>query len=587
MAMKIMFRQMFRLVALAVKGPGGKAGVGLYFIVLALELADILVSLRLIAWSKDFYDAVQQMNGAEAARQVGVFAIIVLVGSTRSLSAAYLRKVLVIRWREALTSEVLDRWLAGRAYWRMSQAARDGAIDNPDQRIAEDCRLFLAGPATDHGNDPGVIPLSMDIITNVVGLFSYLAVLWSLSSFALSFSVFGTAVEIPRYMVWAAFIYVALASGLTQVLGAPLKRLYFDQQRREADYRFALARMRENMEPIALSGGEKVERGILDRRFGGIIQNWRKLIGRELILSCFTYPYRFTVLRIPTFLALPAFFAGSVTFGGLMQLSQAFAQVVTTLSWFIFAYRHLADLAAATSRLGRFLEATEQPPSPLKIVVDASADGRLHIRDLRLETPDGRPLLTIGGLKLSPGENVWLSGASGIGKTTLLKALAGLWTHGKGHIQAPAASLVFLPQRPYLPLGDHAAAAAYPKDVAELDPKTINDALAAVGFAPSSGPSGEDVESTAVAGLSGGEQQRLMLARLLIHRPQWAFLDEATGALDQASEGNLLSVLVQSLPETTFVVVAHRKPLGLGALRVIDLDESSGELSARTVQEPA
>ncbi|PZO82001.1 MAG: ABC transporter [Mesorhizobium amorphae] len=560
MRVPLVLRHIAFLVRLTIAGPGGKAGVPLYFVVLALELASVLVGLRLIAWTKDFYDALQGMNVGEALRQVGIFGVIVVAEVARELSASYLRKLLEIRWRRALTAQVLDRYLADKTFWRLGASG----IDNPDQRIAEDCRLFLAGPATDHSTQSGAIPLSMDVVTRVVGLFSYLAVLWGLSTFPLPLSFLGVDWELSRYMVWAAFLYVALASGVTHLLGRQLKGLYFDQQRREADYRFALARLRENVDAIALSNGEGAERRGFGRLFDAIMVNWRRLIGRELILSSFTYPYRFTVLRIPTFLGLPAFFGGGVTFGGLMQLGSAFSQVVTTLSWFIFAYRPLAELAAAASRLGAFVDAAEASKSRRTGPdIAPSPDGRLRVRSLRVCTATGQTLFSLPALELQLGQTVWLKGVSGVGKTTLLKTLAGLWPHAEGEVDLPRASLLFLPQQPYAPLGAVADAVAYPAAEEDFAPGTIEKALRTVGVAR--------LGTDGLAGLSGGERQRLMLARLLVHRPDWAFLDEATSALDPEAEQALFSALRTALPQTTFVVVSHREPLGLGPVRTVPI----------------
>ena len=542
---------------------------------LALDLASVAISLRLIAWTKDFYDALQQMNGSEALRQVGIFGMIVALEVTRNLSAAYLQKLLEIRWRHALTSQVLDRWLSTKAYLHMKVSADGGMMDNPDQRIAEDCRIFLAGPATDHGSATGVVPLSIDVITRVVGLVSYLTVLWGLSTFALDLSFIGIDGELPRYMVWLAFVYVALATGVTHFLGRPLKQLYFNQQRREADYRFALVRIRENADAVAMSSGEKAERTELDRRFAGIVGNWKRLIGRELILGTFTYPYRFTVLRIPTFLGLPAYFAGNVTFGGLMQLGSAFSQVVTTLSWFIFAYRPLAELAAASSRLGRFVESMERS-YPSMIEIDTGPDDRLIADGLALRTPQGDQLLDLPSLGIERGETVWLKGASGVGKTTLMKACAGIWPHGSGKVAFPPSPSVFLPQNPYLPLGGIADAVAYPAQASDFPPHEIDAALIMAGM-----PAKRlrELGGGAPEGLSGGERQRVALARLFLHRPDWAFLDEATSALDQESERELLARLRRTLPGSTLVIVSHRKPEGAGRVRTIDLTRQRASLA--------
>lgn len=546
--------QFWRLIALCIKGPGGKLGLLLFALVVALNLGGVYATLRIISWTKDFYSALEAVDATAAITQIGVFGIIVALNTTRALTAQYLNKLLLIRWRRSLTEAVRDRWLAGKAYWHLAHGA---GVDNPDQRIAEDCRLFLSGMLSE----------AMDLITNVVAIFSYIIVLWNLSSFALSLDFVGLDVEIPRYMLVAAFVYVALSTGLTHLLGKPLKSLYVEQQRREADFRFALARMRSNVDEIAMLGGEGAERQTLDRRFGEIMRNWKRLINRELILSLFTYPYNHTVLRIPLFVALPAYLAGSVNFGGLMEVSTAFSSVVTTLSWFIFSYRDLADLVAASSRLDTFLNAAGSAGADDET---GARKGPLDIDGLRLSLPDGRPLLAIDRLTIAPGEAVWLNGASGLGKTTLFKTIAGLWPHAAGQLTRPSGTSLFLTQKPYVPLGTLDDAVAYPEPPEAFPDEARRAAIAAVGLEHR----GDAIlsESDATTGsLSGGELQRLALARLLLHRPDYAFLDEATSALDVAAESELLTLVRRELPETALVMVAHRRPVGIDDLRVVEL----------------
>ena len=545
--------QFWHLLGLCISGRGGKLGLVLFVAVVALKLAGVYATLRIISWTKDFYSALEAVDAKAALTQIGIFGIIVLLNSIRELSSQYLNKLVLIRWRKSLTEAVRDRWLRGKAYWRMADGS---GVDNPDQRIADDCRLFVSGMLSE----------ALDLITNIVAIFSYVALLWQLSSFPLSLAFIGIDFEIPRYMLVAAFVYVGLCSLLTHVLGSPLKKLYVEQQRREADFRFALARMRSNVDEIALLNGEDAERRTLDNRFGGIMGNWRRLINRELILSCFTYPYQHTVLRIPLFVALPAFLAGSVNFGGLMEVSTAFSSVVTTLSWFIFSYRDLADLVAASSRLDGFLRSTDGGTAS----VVKGDDGPLRISGLELRLPDGRALLGVKELTIAPGEAAWLAGASGLGKTTLVKAIAGLWPHANGRIETPRGSMLFLPQRTYVPIGDIMDAVSYPARAEAFSPEAREAALEAVGLgnrldvALGTGEAG-------TGGLSGGELQRLALARLLLHRPDFAFLDEATSALDVAAETELLALLRRELPETAFILVAHRKPQGLGALTTVEL----------------
>jgi len=566
--------QFWRLMGLCLSGRGGKIGLLLFAVVVALDLGGVYATVLIINWTRAFYDALEKLNASEAIWQVGVFGLIVAVNSTRHLTGQFARKHLEMRWRRTLTEGALDIWMANKAYWHLASGLNaDGStgnvpvrgyfIDNPDQRIAEDCQLFLQALLTE----------TLDVIGRVVGLFTYLALLWSLAAFPLSLAPLGLPIEIPHYMIWAAFIYVALSSGLTHLLGYPLKNIVVEQQRREANFRFALARLRSNVDEVALSGGEAAERRVFDTRFAAIMGNWRTLVNRELILGCFTYPFNHSVLRIPLFVALPGYFAGHVTFGGLMQLSTAFSSVVTSLAWFVFSYRDLANLVAASSRLDGFLEAAKRAGgNRLSIVHQPSPNGGLNIGGLTLATPGGRSLLGVPEISIAPGEVVWLRGASGLGKTTLMKALAGLWGHGNGRLETPDASRLFLPQRPYVPIGDALAAVAYPRSPADFDPAELEAALSAVGLQSRIGTQfGDNNLDNAPHGLSGGELQRLALARLLVHRPEWALLDEPTSALDVAAEQALYAMLRTELPQTSFVVIAHRQPQGLGALRIIDL----------------
>jgi len=560
--------QFRRLVGLCVQAPGGRANLVLFVIIVALSLGSVYATLRIVEWTGNFYSAIQKVDGPESLSQIGIFALIVALNSVRGLTAEYLRKVLEIRWRKTLTDAALDLWTQDKAYWHLSQSATN-RIDNPDQRIAEDCRLFVKS----------MLGEALDLIGRVVGLFSYLAVLWGLSNFPLSLALIGIDLEIPRYMIWAAFIYVAISSGITHLLGRPLKGLLAEQQKREASFRFSMARWRTAFDEVALSGGEEAEKRIFRNRFAAISSNWHKLIRRELILGSFTFPFQHSVLRIPLFVALPGYLAGNVTFGGLMQLGTAFSSVVTTLSWFIFSYRDLADLVATSSRLDNFMQAAKSGHARASALTRTSHQnsGGLMIATVSLTTPEGRPLLSVAELRLQPGETVWLRGVSGIGKTTLVKAIAGLWRHGAGQIGMPSGNWMFLPQKAYLPLGTIFDAAAYPSTATAIGEPAIRHALSAVGLEHRAKhpidvlPAGD----TACEGLSGGELQRLALARILIHQPDWVVLDEATSALDDAAEQDLLTLLRQSLPRTGFVVIAHRPPQGPAGIRVIDLHQST------------
>lgn len=558
--MKALAEQFYRLTRLCVIGEGGRIGALYFAIIFALGLAGIQITVRLIAWTADFYNALQKLDVDMAIWQIGVFFCLIAISASIYLSSTYLRRLLIIRWRRTLTDAMLDRWLANKAYWHLRDR-RDNGIDNPDQRIAEDCRIYvdkLTGEA-------------VELMINCVGLVTYFSILWGLSTFPLAFTLLGTDIEIPRYMVWAAPLYVALATGATHFLGAPLKAINFEQQRREGDFRFALTRFREHAEAVALANGEAAERRAFAQRFRAVLDNWRLLARRELILGCFTRPYMQTVLRIPLFLALPAFLAGKVTFGGLMQIGSAFQNVVTTLSWFIFSYRDLAELAAAANRLGVFLDAAEAAGATAsQPAVTAAGQDRLVVDDVRLKTPSGQLLTPFSRIDFNAGGSYWLSGPSGRGKSSLLKAIAGLWRHADGRIETPASQIAFMPQQAYLPLGSLRTVLAYPRNADDISDRLFESALAAVGLERLSGMDEATWEETR-RGLSGGERQRLALARLILQQPQWAFLDEATSALDNDSETTLLQRLREMLPKTTLVVISHRAPRGIDQLETVTL----------------
>jgi putative ATP-binding cassette transporter len=563
--MPLVLRRIFRLLGLCIRGPGGRAGLVLLAIVFAMSLVEIEITLRLISWMAAFYGALERVDANAAVHQLGVFGLLIGINAAVYLVKTYIKQSLRMRWRRALTGAALDLWLAGKAYWHVPPSAAAGGIDNPDQRIADDCRIFVEHMLGDGHAWGGVL----QFIVSLIALVTYVTVLWNLSSFPLAFTLFGIAVEVPRYMVWAAPVYVLIASGLTHVLGAPLHRLYFEQQRREADFRYGLVRVRDAAGPIALSSGEPAERRQLDARFAAIVRNWRGVIGREFLLGCFTRPYQSTVLRIPLFLALPAYLAGHVKLGGLMQLGSAFQNVVTTLSWFVFNYRRLTELSATTARLVNFIEIAAAAPAAKSDLVCMPASGRaFRLSGVTLATSEGRALLKLPQLVLEPRRDVWLQGPSGLGKSTLIKALAGLWRHGEGRIEVPSGRILYLPQQAYVPLGAFAEAAAYPRRPAELPAGQLEALVEAVGL---SHRAAAEETGDGVKGLSVGEQQRLALLRLLVAEPDWAFLDEATSALDAASERKLLALLRQRLPRCTFVIVAHREPHGLGPLLRIDL----------------
>lgn len=556
-------RQLWMILRISFFNLANSRNVLLYIVVLLFELGSIPVSVRLIQWTADFYGALERFDGPEAARQVGIYALLIAAYAGLALAGGYLRKFLIMRWRQDLTENILTDWLTDKTYWRLQNGYGVEKIDNPDQRIAEDCRLFVEEFVNE----------TLGLITSLTGLFTYIAVLWSLSNFPLEFTLLDWQLAIPRYMVWAAFLYVLLSSALTHWLGYPLKGLTFNQQRKEANFRFDLVRLRENADPVAVSGFEAAERRRLDGKFDAIVANWKRLILREFYLGCFKIPYFRTILRIPLLLALPAYFAGHVNFGGLMQLASAFQRVVTTLSWFIFAYNRLAALAATISRLGDLLDAiaTCKNAPASEIIVTNHEDETIEVRGLALESPVGKPLQIPANWDFKPGEHVWISGPSGLGKSTFLKTLADIWPYGQGEVHIPEGkSCAFIPQRSTINGIGLAESAIYPLEEGSISLAATADYLAAVGL-PDQAHALQAGKNPDISGFSGGELQRLALVRLLIEKPDWVFMDEASSAIDSKSEAEIFIRLRTRLPDTTFIIVAHRPPGGFDELRHIPL----------------
>lgn len=555
----------WRLLCIAASGPRRWASFALLAFIIGCQIAGIQITLRLIQWSADFYNALQRLDATAAVTQVGIFAGLIGTSAALYLIGSFARQHLQIRWRQRLTDAVLDRWLPAKAYWFLQPSLGGTSIDNPDQRIAEDCREFVES----------ILTKVLDFFISLIGLASFATLLWQLSTFPLSFELFGHGFEISRYMVWAAPVYVAIATGLTHALGRQMPGLLAERQQREADFRFALMRLRENAAAVALSGGEQSERRVLAHRYQSLVGNWRRVIAREFVYGLFQRPYFQTILRIPMFLALPAFLAGKVTLGGLMQVASAFQNTVTTLSWFVFNYKFVSELAATTKRLQRFLDAIDSIDHlECGLQRTRSLAGALRIRDLSIFTPDQRLLLQIADLTINRGETVWLSGASGLGKSTLLKALAGLWRFGEGRIELPKGHLCFMPQQVYMPLVPLVASAAYPAEPDSVAPGIIENLLRKAGLGHRL-----DLGNENAADLSIGEQQRLALVRLILAKPDWAFLDEATSALDLETEKLVMSLLRSELPDATFVIVAHREPQGLAGVRNVPLGTRLPSLS--------
>ncbi len=521
-------------------------GLALLGAVVGLSLGTVYLEVLFNTWNKNFYNALEQKAQAEFFRQIWIFTGIALVWIVAQVYRLYLQQMLQIEWRAWLNEHFLADWLKDRAYYRLQLL--DRGVDNPDQRIAEDLRLFV----------DNTLDLALGLLSSLVTLVSFSIILWSLSG---EYTIGGVA--IPGFMLWVALIYTAIGSWLTYKIGRPLVKLSFNQQRFEADYRYALVRLRENSEGVALYKGEELELGTFRERFRQVMDNWWGIMRTRKRLNWFvSFFYQFSV-PFPYLVAAPRYFSGAVGMGYIFQVGNSFTNVRSSLMWFIDAYTQLAAWKATIDRLTTFSDSLERVKTEARELggkrVEEPAQ-TIGIEGLELALPQGRPLLASTSIQLRPGENVLVTGPSGAGKSTFFRALAGIWPYWNGRVRLPQdARLLFLPQKPYLPVGTLKRAVSYPVDAQSFSDAQIAEALNGVGLAQLSGDL-ERSENWAQV-LSGGEQQRLAFARALLNKPDWLFLDEATASLPEDAQDALYRLLKERLPRTTLVSIGHRASL--------------------------
>jgi len=547
--------------------------IALIVVLVLINQALVGISVRISFIRRDYYTALQEMNAGEFWRGLLFgFTPWALVHIAVAVADYVLQSILIIRWRQWLTQHYVSRWLGGRRHYTMALVG--GAADNPDQRIAEDVNRFIDGGDTGYG----IYSFAILLISTLSSLVSYSIVLWDISS---SFTFPGTDVAVPGFLFWAALIYATFGTLFTHLIGRPLTTLLFEKQRREADFRFSLARLREYGEQIALLSGEGAERASLMRRFGAVVSNYFAIIDRRKKLVSFTATYGQVSVIIPFVLTAPFFFAGKIKLGVLTQAVGAFGSVEGAFGFFITYYVTLSDYRAVLDRLASFDAAADRADELSASTPTRPSQTQNIAFDVTLALPDGRRIVEAKHLDLAPGESVLLTGPSGSGKSTLFRAVAGIWPYSEGRIEIPeGADVMLLPQRPYVPIGSLARAVAYPAEPEAYSRHEIAEALEAArlpGFVA-------DLEEEANWGqrLSGGEQQRVAVARALLARPDWLFLDEATSALDEKLEGEIYAMLHERLPQTTIVSIGHRSSLHAFHHRHIAMEqEADGTFAPR------
>jgi putative ATP-binding cassette transporter len=527
-----------------------RLGSLLVVVLVVINQLQVAINVRLSFFNRDWFNSIQSKDSAAFwSLLFGVFCFWAAIGVMTSLVEYYAESVLKIRWRRWMTERYCGLWLDDGSLFRTALAGQPA--DNPDQRIAEDIRNFLNS----------TYAFSISMLSTVTTLVSFSIILWTIP---VDFTVPGTNITVPGLPFWVALAYSVIGTWLTHRIGKPLVQLEFERERYEADFRFSLARVREYSEQVALLRGEFAEKRILGSRFDAIVSNFYGIVGRTVKLLTFTTCYFQANVVIPYLIVAPYFFLGKVTLGQMTQTASAFGRVESALNFFVARYQSLASYKAVVERLTTFGAAIEEArklgTKPPRIEQSEHTGHDLVLHELVLSLPNGREIVCADRLTFEAGTTTLVSGPSGSGKSTLFRAIAGIWPYGRGAIVRPAdAKFMLLPQRPYLPSGTLKTAATYPSVAGAYSDEAVRDALA---FARLSSLANEiDREDNWPQRLSGGEQQRLAIARAMLDKPDWLFLDEATSALDEELEADIYRVLIEVLPNTTMISIGHRSTL--------------------------
>jgi putative ATP-binding cassette transporter len=540
---------------------GGRHVLAIFVTSVVVTVANMVGQVRLNAWNGQFFDAVGRKDLSAFINFLWTFLIIIGALLALTVAQTFLQERLKFRLREWISRHLLDEWLKPMRIYQLSFAGLNGR--NPDQRIQEDTRLL-----GDYTAD-----LGCGIVYSLLQIIAFVGVLWALSA-QVTFQVAGHDVAIPGYMVWCAIGYALIGSALTWLVGRPLIELKDERYAREAEFRFALVRVNESGESIALHGGEKDEYRHLEAALAAVVDVMRRISSSLAQLTWITSGTGWLSIVVPILVAAPAYFGGHLTLGGLIMVAGAFAQVQGAMRWFVDNFSRLADWRAAIHRVARFREALDDLPAVEEgceeIERAPHPDGHLVFESVRILLPDGHVVIEDASVSILPGERVLIVGETGAGKSTLFRAVAGLWPWGSGRILIPAPeTMAFLPQRPYLPLGTLRNAVVYPSSPDAFSDTEVGQALERCDLGNL--VSKLDHIDRWDKELSLGEQERLAFARLLLHKPGWVFLDEATAALDEDSQRRVMSLFEAELKNATLLSIGHRPDLAAYHTRTLQL----------------
>lgn len=508
------------------------------------NLCLVSVSILTNFWNLNFYNALQQLDYDAFIVGILQFVALQIAMTVFTVAGFHFQQKLTLRWRRWATEHMLQYWLNQKRYYRLQLTSPE--MDNPDQRIAEDINLFISIS----------LKLSLGLLTAIVSLFSFLHILWNASGL-LSFSFAEQEIVIPGLLVWTAMLYSLVGTGLVFWLGRSLPGLNFIQQRREADFRFSLMRLRENAEAIALYRGEDEEQSCFRQRLEAALQNFWKLVKRQKIILGYSTFYMRSAVVLPMLMLAPQFFAGAIPLGRMTQISSAFESVQEATAYLVSVFPEIAEWKAVIDRLASFRLRLETVETMAGLAIDQHSD-QLSLNDLEVRLPDEQVLLSELTLQLRPGDSLLIQGASGCGKSTLLRAITGLWPYASGSASYDRQRFLVLAQKPYLPLGSLRKIVYYP-DQARIDDSALDQIMELCGLGHLR--SRLDAEADWSQTLSVGEQQRCAFARALLYKPQVLFLDESTSALDPDSETNLYQLLKQQLGDSILISIGHRPAL--------------------------